>query len=259
MGVFKANTSIEYYFYSLYLDSQFNETTGIRDTIILDSKPIISFTLRHIVNGHYFYTRAGNITLTFEFSTLRGKINNATLFMNNTKLGSVLKQSNFNYTFSGSGLYNFTLFVNTSLNVNSTEWLVIVVDQNKPLVSITSPTNNTVVNNGYLELFFTYSDNSTGSDTGILQVLIDWGDGVQTDATNLTRLDHTYYKSGEYTIVITVFDKVGNNNTVSLLVTVNVPVISESTNQGAPLPTTVIVFALFVAAILTLRRKNKVR
>ncbi|MHA1200888.1 MAG: hypothetical protein ACTSQ4_00005, partial [Candidatus Heimdallarchaeaceae archaeon] len=116
--------------------------------------------------------------------------------------------------------YNVTLTVNTSLGTFNSTTNYLYLDFDAPTLEITGFTNNiTEIIDGYVELYFTYSDDYSG----VWKVQIDWGDGTVQNVTNDNFAFHYYVKSGTYDVVVEVQDKGGNTFSINIVYTIELP------------------------------------
>ena len=100
---------------------------------------------------------------------------------------------------------------------------------------------------GYVELFFSYEDNFD-----IAYVYIDWGDGTVWNATNSNSASHQYTSSGDFEAKIVVTDKAGNNNTISIIFSIE---LQQETTQTTPFAWAFSIFALGVMIFIWKKKK----
>jgi PKD repeat protein len=107
------------------------------------------------------------------------------------------------------------LYIMTSSSGCTTELLVLVGSNQAPVVIATAtPTSGTT------HLNVDFSGSTSTDDTGIVTYAWDFGDGTTADTADP---QHIYTTVGSFTAILTVTDDEGLSDTVSVLITVNVP------------------------------------
>ncbi len=215
IGVFDLGNIIHYEAYNIYYGEYYNETFTLRTIEIFNSVPVLSI---HPLNGTYFNNET--IVFTCDIDTVRGNITgvlfdygdgtpleNLTLFVLEEN-GQEYVETTHTYSVGGaSASFTVVLYVNTSLGTTNDTSSFIYLDFTPPLLEISSFSDNeTAIENGYVELEFSYSDDYSG----ILYVYIDWDDGTILNVTDDTYAFHYYVLSGNYTVKISAVDKAGN-------------------------------------------------
>ncbi len=252
IGPFEANKSIEYQAFTRYLMDTQNETDNSLHRVNI--YPIRPYGKIEI---DYEYTNAQNYTITWTTGTFVGEITNVTLLVNNTFVATIMNEENYTIELPIEGYYLIELNITNSYNASTIVNATLIVDRTKPTLTVTGLKNNTKYISGE-EIILQYSDNSTFWQSGIKQVLVDWGDGVIIDATNLTKVKHYYLKDGKYNITITVIDNAGNNNTITYFVTVDQPLTIPTSTYTAQTPfSTITIIGSSIAAITIITKKRK--
>ena len=253
LGPFEPNKTIEYQAYVKYLGDTQNESRNLLQRFsVVPSTPYGHFTLEDKI-----YTNAENFTLLWSAGSFKGDVTNITLLVNGTLEAIILGEENYTLLLPSEGIYLLELNVTNSLNISAiVDNMTLVVDRTVPLVSFIGLSNDSTYTSGDI-IRIRYSDNSTFWDSGIEKVIVDWGDGIITVATNQTEIQHSYLIGGSYNITITAFDKAGNNNSVSITVTVTPVSIPTSTKEEAPLSVIPFLLGLFVlSAILVVKKRR---
>ncbi|MCK4896133.1 MAG: hypothetical protein KAS47_04945, partial [Candidatus Heimdallarchaeota archaeon] len=226
LGIYEVDNIIYFEAYNIYYDELYNETVGNYHTVrIYDSKPYLEL---FPVSGSY--ENHEDVTFSFDILLNRGNITeilmdygdgspvaNLTALEVDEDDGKYYVAHTYPVVTDG---YNVTLTVSTSLGTFNSTTNYLYLDFNAPTLEITDFTNNiTEITDGYVELFFTYSDDYSG----VWKVHIDWGDGVVQNVTNDNFAFHYYVKSGTYDVVVEVQDKGGNTFSLNIIYTIELP------------------------------------
>jgi hypothetical protein len=222
LGTFEIDNLVYFEAYNIYKGEYYNETTGILHLVkIYDSIPHLTLSPKN-----ESYTNNATVTFTYAIDLARGNITGVLFdYGDGTPLDSlILNETNtisHNYPSDVTTVYEFTLFVNNSLGKTNNITNIIYLDFNGPDVEITAHSNNTgVVIDGYVELYFNYSDDYSG----VKLVWIYWDDGTVQNVTGDYYAYHYYLESGDYNITILTQDKAGNNYSVSISYVVELPI-----------------------------------
>ncbi len=253
LGPFEVNKTVEYQAYVKYLGDTQNESRNVLHQFsIVPSTPYGVFNLKDKI-----YTNAENYTLLWSAGSFKGDVTNITLLVNGTFEATIFGEDNYTITLSSEGIYLLELNVTNSLNVSTiVDNITLIVDRTLPLVSFIGLSNDSTYTSGEV-IQIRYSDNSTSWDSGIEKVIVDWGDGIITIATNQTEIRHSYLIGGTYNITIIVFDKAGNNNSVFVTLTVTPVSIPTSSEKDTPLSVVPFLLGLFVlSAIITIKKRK---
>ncbi len=259
IGSFSKGNILHYEAYNLYYGSFYNETGGIMKLVyIYDSVPEIDL---YPVNNTY--TNDYNVTFYYEIDTSRGSLYSVEMdFDDGTPITDIMDvdtNTSVHYYPQVTGEYNATLYItinitrvnDASVLVNATASTIIYLDFENPTLEITSYTlNDTAITDGYVEVYFEYSD----AFAGISRVWIFWDDGVVQNVTDDYFAFHNYVEDGNYTVIIMAEDKAGNqfNSTITFTVVLEV----ETPTSTTPFATLSILFSLLVAGYV-INKKNK--
>ena len=226
LGIYEVDNIIYYEAYNVYYGELYNETVGHYHTIrIYDSKPYLEL---FPVSGSYVNNE--DVTFSFEISLNRGNITEILLdyddgspVANLTALEPDEDDGRYYvshvYPVATEG-YNITLTVSTSLGTFNSTTNYLYLDFDAPILEITDFTNNiTEITDGYVELYFTYSDDYSG----VWKVIIDWGDGIVQNVTDDNFAFHYYVESGTYDVVIEIQDKGGNTFSLNITYIIELP------------------------------------
>ncbi len=264
LGKFEVNNSIEIQSYVEYLTGSYNESETPDIINIKDSRPTISVT-----SANNTYTGNENATIIFNFETMRGSILNATILSNQTLLSIIKDKSNFTVKFTDANdsfvegdhiivinVTNSIPIFNSSVSQNRSQQVIVIykVDHTLPVVTF-NPSNVLISeNDGTITLKFDYND-ETLIDSGIKYVTLDWGNFLTINATNLHIASMKYRYEGNYTVILTAYDNVGNNNSIQLEVTVAFETISKSKTDTSPINLTVMLLSFMVCIVIIKKRK----
>ncbi len=226
LGIFDVDNIIYFEAYNIYYGEFYNETVGHYHTIrIYDSEPYLEL---FPVSGSY--VNHEDVTFSFNILLNRGNITEILLdyddgspVANLTTLEADEDDGRYYVTHSypvTTDDYNVTLTVTTSLGTFNTTTNYLYLDFDAPTLEITDFTNNiTEITDGYVELYFTYTDDYSG----VWKVTIDWGDGIVQNVTEDNFAFHYYVESGTYTVIVEVQDRGGNTFSTSILYTIELP------------------------------------
>lgn len=243
---------IKYYNYSSYLGaSRFN---------IVDSLPVVN-----LINKEITYSNNATNIVFYNTTTTKGNLTSAMLYygLNNTNLNtskSVLSAVDLNSLSANTtltleeGTYKIMLNVTNTLNRTSSDFIYIVVDFTSPSGAATLNNETSALNAGLVVLNLEFIDEGV-NDTGIKTIIINWNDGTVENATGLTSVAHTYRKTGEYTINIEVIDFAGNMYNFTKIVSVVVPVQTDTTTRNSPISIFAVILACFATTLVVKRRK----
>ncbi len=260
LGSFSAGNILCYEAYNIYYGEFYNETNGRMNKLtIYDSKPYL--TLYPINNS---YINRNNITFWYDAEIARGEITEATLDFGDGSPFEILGVGEDNIT---SHLYpevtgEFNATLNVTINIiretqapiliNNTVSVLIYLDFEAPTLNIVSKTNNeTDIVDGYVELYFEYSDDYTG----VLRVWVFWGDGTVQNVTGDTFVYHHYTNSSFYTITIMAEDKAGNQNNVTI--TYNVVLPEELIITPTPYALIPAIFSIMLIGYVVRKKKGQ--
>ncbi|MCE7739153.1 MAG: hypothetical protein GPJ50_07230, partial [Candidatus Heimdallarchaeota archaeon] len=259
IGSFSKGNILHYEAYNLYYGAFYNETGGIMKLLyIYDSVPEISL---YPVNNTY--TNDYNVTFYYEIDTSRGSLYSVEMDFDDgtpiTDIMDVETNTSVHYYPQVTGEYNATLYVTINITrvndapvlVNATVSTIIYLDFENPTLEITSHTSNdTAITDGYVEVYFDYSD----TYAGIERVWIFWDDGVVQNVTDDHFAFHNYVEDGNYTVIMMVEDKAGNQFNSTILF--NVVLEVETPTSTSPYATLSILFSLLVTGY-AINKKNK--
>lgn len=156
-------------------------------------------------------------------------------------------EKNPTHRFVDDGNYDVELTVTDNAGGQDTESKTVVVSNVGPVASFNcvpvEPTTDETVE---------FTDSSTDSDGTIASWSWDFGDDYTSTVQNPT---HRYEKSGEYTIQLTVTDDDGDTDTVSLVINVEEPLVSD--DLLLILLMIIVILIIAILAWLLLRRRRK--
>ena len=259
LGNFSAGNILYYEAYNIYYGEFYNETNGQMHRIVIqDSVPDIS--LYPVDNS---YINQNNVTFWYSADMPRGEIVEATLDFDDGTPIVFLDDGDDNITYhvypeiTGSFLATLNVSINItretepSILVNNSVSALIYLDFEAPTLTITKRTgNDTDIIDGYVELYFTYSDNYTG----IRRVWVFWGDGTVQNATGDNFVYHHYVESGEYTVVVMAEDKAGNQFNVTIVYNVVLP--EETPTTQAMFAIIPAIFSIMIIGYLVKKKKG---
>ena len=249
LGKFNKGNIISFRAFNLYYGERYNETEGeFHELEIYDSKPVL--TLFPYSQTYFNYT-----TITFNYTIQLAKGDLSEIFFNfgDGKIENITdfeKMSTVHSFANESKKYNVSLYVETTLGTSENISSLIYIDLEIPTLLIDPKSTNTSLSksiDGYVELFFSYEDNFD-----IAYVYIDWGDGTVWNATNSNSASHQYTSSGDFEAKIVVTDKAGNNNTISIIFSVE---LQKETTQTTPFACAFSIFALGVMIFIWKKKK----
>ena len=249
LGKFNKGNIISFRAFNLYYGERYNETEGeFHELEIYDSKPVL--TLFPYSQTYFNYT-----TITFNYTIQLAKGDLSEIFFNfgDGKIENITdfeKMSTVHSFANESKEYNVSLYVETTLGTSENISSLIYIDLEIPTLLIDPKSTNTSLSksiDGYVELFFSYEDNFD-----IAYVYIDWGDGTVWNATNSNSASHQYTSSGDFEAKIVVTDKAGNNNTISIIFSVE---LQKETTQTTPFAWAFSIFALGVMIFIWKKKK----
>ncbi|MHA1464368.1 MAG: PKD domain-containing protein [Candidatus Heimdallarchaeaceae archaeon] len=259
LGIFDVDNIIYFEAYNIYYGELYNETVGNYHTVrIYDSRPYLNLLP---ISGAY--VNHEDVTFSFEIALNRGNITEILMdygdgspVANLTTLEADEDDGKYyvihTYPVTTEG-YNVTLTVSTSLGTFNSTTNYLYLDFDAPTLEITEFTNNvTEITNGYVELYFTYSDDYSG----VWKVTVDWGDGVVQNATEDSYAFHYYVKSGTYTVIVEVEDKGGNTFSLSIIYTITLPV-NTPTDQVPFAALSAFISILFLGCSVFLLKRRK--
>ena len=259
LGIFDVDNIIYFEAYNIYYGELYNETVGNYHTVrIYDSRPYLNLLP---ISGAY--VNHEDITFSFEIALNRGNITEILMdygdgspVANLTTLEADEDDGKYyvihTYPVTTEG-YNVTLTVSTSLGTFNSTTNYLYLDFDAPTLEITEFTNNvTEITNGYVELYFTYSDDYSG----VWKVTVDWGDGVVQNVTEDSYAFHYYVKSGTYTVIVEVEDKGGNTFSLSIIYTITLPV-NTPTDQVPFAALSAFISILFLGCSVFLLKRRK--
>jgi len=260
LGNLSAGNILYYEAYNIYYGEYYNETYGqMHSLVIYDSQAELN--LYPVDNS---YINQNNITFYYTADFARGEIVEATLDFGDGAPIQTLGLDDDNTTYhiypQVTGSFNATLNVSLNIDretepsiiVNSSTTVLIFLDFEAPELTITAKTNNeSVVKDGYVELYFNYTDNYTG----IFRVWIFWGDGTVQNATGDTFVNHHYTKSSVYTIIIMAEDRAGNQYNVTITYTIELPV--QPTITQTPFAIIPALFSIILIGYTFKKRKER--
>ena len=251
IGPFQANKSVEYQAFAKYLMDTQNETINQLHRInVYPIKPYGKIIIQDK------YTNAQNYTITWTKGTFVGEITNITLYVNGTYQAEITNEENYTIDLPNEGIYLIEINITNSYNQSAIVNKTLTVDRTKPTIQVLNLENNTKYVSGE-KIKIAYADNSTFWQSGIKQVLVNWGDGIIIDATNLTTISHNYYKTGKYNVTITVYDNAGNNNSITIIITVEKAATIPTSTYQTQTPFTTITIIIASIITTTIIRKKK--
>ncbi len=260
IGSFSAGNILFYEAYNIYYDAYYNETNGnMRRLTVYDSKP--NLFLYPINNT---YTNQNNITFWYTSSLARGDIVDVSLDFGDgspfENLTGVITNSTYHIYPQVTGDFNATL--NITLNIAretdvdilvfNSIYTIIYLDFEAPLLDILDRTNNeTDIVDGYVELYFEYSD----AYSGILKVWVFWGDGSVQNVTDDGFAYHHYTNSSLYTITIMAEDLAGNQHNITVIY--NVVLVTPTSVVPTPLAIIPAIISLILVGYVVKRKKDQ--
>jgi hypothetical protein len=254
VGPFNVGNIVYFEAYNIYEGEHYNETTGNYYSIeIFDSTPELYLTPKDGI-----YTNNETVTFYYEIELARGNITEVTFdYGDGTPLDFLSLESNdsvvHDYPFGVAAFYNYTLTANNSLGTSNNITHLIYLDFQKPTLEITSHTNvSRDIVDGYVELHFDYYDDYTG----IKLVHIDWGDGIVQNVTDNHFAFHYFVESGTYNVTITAQDRAGNNQSLSFVYNIVLPIETPTENTPSSLISVLIAFVV-IGIILKSDLRNK--
>lgn len=182
-------------------------------------------------------TTTSNTLITFNFSarsqsgnasfTLRAYDNGVLIHNNVTYLNNTII---INTTTKSDGVYNFTVVAEDPLISTST--VIYTIDTVRPTVVITSPANNTAVNNFTFPFNYAITDSGSGIDSSACRLSVNGGANITlTGCLNTTA---TVNAGSNQTLRLYVADMAGNQNSTMHLVNVD-PTFNISVRNAATL------------------------
>ncbi|MCE7742086.1 MAG: hypothetical protein GOP50_06475 [Candidatus Heimdallarchaeota archaeon] len=260
LGSFSAGNILFYEAYNIYYGEYYNETYGQMNRLTIhDSLPSLSL---FPLNSSYI--NRNNITFWYTADIARGEITEATLDFDDGSPIEILGTGDDNITYhiypEVTGSFNATL--NVTINIiretdvpiliNNTANVVIYLDFEPPELTILDRTSNdTDIVDGYVELYFDYTDDYTG----IFRVWVFWGDGTTSNVTGDNYVNHYYTNSSTYIITIMAEDKAGNQFNLTIIYNVVFPEIPIIT----PTPFAIIpaIFSIMLVGYVVKKKKDQ--
>lgn len=129
--------------------------------------------------------------------------------------GTTSNLPNPTHTFSEADVYNVTLTVTDDAGLEDTESITITVnDPNGGPIAVA----NSDISEGSAPLEVNFSGDQSTDDQGIVLYSWDFGDGSTSEEINPS---HVFDIEGQYQVILTVADANGQEDTDSILITVN--------------------------------------
>jgi PKD repeat protein len=123
--------------------------------------------------------------------------------------GTSSDQANPSHTYAAGGTFSVTLTVTDNCGDTDTRTRAVeIVPNNPPVADFSSTANHLIVQ---------FNDTSNDSDGSIQSRQWDFGDGASSDQTNPS---HTYDASGTYSARLTITDDDGDQDTLTIEITV---------------------------------------
>jgi hypothetical protein len=210
------------------------------------------------------YTNDANVTFYYEIDAVRGVLYSAEMDYDDgvTPITDVYDPET-NRTIhifpETTGDYNVTLYISINMTrvndvpilVNASVSTMIYLDFENPTLNILGYTSNdSTITDGYVEIYFNYSD----AYAGIGRVWIFWDDGIVQNVTGDNFAFHNYVKDGTYEVVVMVEDKAGNQFNSTIIFTVELEI--ETPTTTASYATLGVILSLLVTGY-AISKKNK--
>ncbi len=228
---------------------------------VYDSRPDVE-----IFGKDFRYSNKKSIVIEFSAKVTKGELDTVELksVLNGSSLEDTYNvknkdgletKANETVSLSVEGVYIITLNATSTFNRSRVIEISVHADFTTPTGSISLKGNASESNSGLVELVFTYGDNAL-NDSGVDKVYLDWGNGLVEDVTGKNSSVYEYTRGGEYQVVLTVWDKAGNNNTFALTVVIPELVDNQNTStQNAPFSLLGVLFG--ISTLVFLKRKSK--
>ncbi|MFX1250120.1 MAG: Ig-like domain-containing protein [Promethearchaeota archaeon] len=151
-------------------------------------------------------TIQGSVTVDWSGSDVGSGINYYEVFLNDVSQGTTTGLT-MDVTLSADGYYNITVVAYDNAGNSNQDIIWVIRDTIDPTISITSPANDTITDQGSIIVNWTFNDAGSGID--YYEVFVN---GTSQGTT--TDLDWTVTLSAEgyYNITVVAYDRAGNSN-----------------------------------------------
>ncbi len=226
-----------------YLDSMIFEIVDSRPKAFLIMKNNTAINSTSYVLHFNSTTEKGtlsNVTVTFG---IKGSNNFTTQIV--TTRPSIDTKANVTLSLGGEGNYTIILNATNSLNRSRVVTGYFIVDRTNPDGSITIAATN----QNQVTVALDYEDLGVVK-SGLVQIHLDWGDGLIQDVANLTSVKHSYRFSGTYQLKLILKDRAGNIGIITQNITIVIQTTSQTTNQNGAISPIFIFSTVFMAIIV---------
>jgi hypothetical protein len=208
----------------------------------------------HLLTPENNFKTSGTVDLTWSVPAFHAPRYNFEVYVNGSVVATTVgNTASLNLTTGAHEIFvkeeSMQGFVGNSLTVT------VFVDVDKPVVTITSPSNNAAFTTGSVSVTWTATD--VGQGVASYEVVVDG-----TSKTNITTLTTLSYSAtgltvGSHTITVKAVDAVGNVGEASVTVVIKAPVSSTTTKSASPSPGFELVLLVATLPILYIFKKNK--
>ncbi len=193
--------SLPAYNYTFVITAYDNAGNKANDTVSFElSTDVPDITITSPINDAFVNTNLFNITWTSNATDIAYFLANGTNVSTNTSQAVTLVD----------GVYSYTVLVNDTTGLTSSDTVNFTVDTTAPNVTITTPANNAIRSTGNLTI------NWIGTDTyGIVYYTVNGTNVGLNTSYNVSLVD------GDYNYVVTAFDNAGNSATDNVNFTID--------------------------------------